>query len=91
MYVMLQLPVSCINRATEMAMKLEEAVSKRRKSRLAQNSSLESDETGDKTALKEFKEMFSNLNLAFSEDMDPAKSFERIKHARSLALELRNR
>lgn len=85
---MLQLPLSCINRGTEMAMKLEDAVSKSRKSRLAQKSSQES---GDTKVLKEFKEMFSHLNLAFSEDMDSAKSFECLKHARSLALELRNR
>ncbi|GKA54435.1 DNA mismatch repair protein MSH3 isoform X1 [Tanacetum coccineum] len=88
-----QLPLSCINRASAMAMKLEEAVRNRRKNRLAQTISQEmgrNDEIGGAEALKEFKDIFSNLNLAFSEDDDPAKSFQCIQHARNLALELIN-
>ncbi|KAI3712545.1 hypothetical protein L1987_71103 [Smallanthus sonchifolius] len=80
-----QLPLSCINRASAMAMKLDEAVGIRRKSRLAQKNFQESDGSGD------MKEMFLNLKLAFSEDVDPAKSFQCLKHARNLALELINR
>lgn len=60
-----------------MAVKLEEVVRDRCKSRLAM-------------ADKNLQEIFSNLNLAFLEDVDPVKSFECLKHARSLALELRN-
>nr|GEU75635.1 DNA mismatch repair protein MSH3 isoform X1 [Tanacetum cinerariifolium] len=89
-----QLPLSCINRASAMAMKLEEAVRNRRKNRLAQTISQETgrnDEIGGAEALNEFKDIFSNLNLAFSEDVDPAKSFQCIQHARNLALELINR
>ncbi|GJU59612.1 DNA mismatch repair protein MSH3 isoform X1 [Tanacetum coccineum] len=89
-----QLPLSCINRASAMAMKLEEAVRNRRENRLAQTISQEAgrnDEIGGAEALKEFKDIFSNLNLAFSDDDDPAKSFQCIQHARNLALELINR
>ncbi|PWA85706.1 DNA mismatch repair protein [Artemisia annua] len=89
-----QLPLSCINRASAMAMKLEEAVSNRRKNRLAQKILQETGRNGETEgakALKDFKDIFSNLNLAFSEDVDPAKSFQCIKHARNLGLELRNR
>ncbi|GJU69297.1 zinc finger, CCHC-type containing protein [Tanacetum coccineum] len=81
-------------RASAMAMKLEEAVRNRRKNRLAQTISQEAgrnDEIGGAEALKEFKDIFSNLNLAFSDDDDPAKSFQCIQHARNLALELINR
>lgn len=74
-----------------MAMKLEEAVSNRRKNKLARKILQESDESLDAKALKEFKEMLSNLNLAFSEDVDPAQSYQCLMHAKSLALELRNR
>ncbi|KAI7741994.1 hypothetical protein M8C21_006842, partial [Ambrosia artemisiifolia] len=82
-----QLPLSCINRASVMAMKLEEAVGDRRKNRLAQKSPKESDESGD---AKAFKEFFSNLKLALSDDVDSARRLQCLKHARNLALELRN-
>ncbi|CAH1430272.1 unnamed protein product [Lactuca virosa] len=72
-----QIPLSCINRGSEMAVKLEEVVRDRCKSRLAM-------------ADKNLQEIFSNLNLAFLEDVDPVKSLECLKHARSLALALRN-
>ncbi|KAI3735294.1 hypothetical protein L6452_14789 [Arctium lappa] len=87
-----QLPLSCINRASVMAMKLEDAVSKRAKNRWTQKILQESgrnDEDGD---MKEYKEMFSNLNLAaVSQDINPAKSLHCLRTARSLALELINR
>ncbi|KAK9059646.1 hypothetical protein SSX86_020350 [Deinandra increscens subsp. villosa] len=74
-----QLPLSCIKRASVMAMKLEEAVGSRR---LAAKNLQESDDT---------KALTEMLKLAFSEDVDPAKSFQCLKHARKLALDLRNR
>ncbi|XP_076948230.1 DNA mismatch repair protein MSH3-like [Bidens hawaiensis] len=77
-----QLPLSCINRASAMAMKLEEAVSNQR---LEQKNLQESYENGG------LKEMFLNINLALSEDVDTAKRLQCLKHARNLALELRNR
>ncbi|KAI3815811.1 hypothetical protein L1987_15493 [Smallanthus sonchifolius] len=83
-----QLPLSCINRASAMSMKLDEAVGSRPKSKLAQKNLQESDGSGDTKALKE---MYSNLKLAFSEGVDPAKSFQSLKHARNPALELINR
>ncbi|XP_071732643.1 DNA mismatch repair protein MSH3 [Rutidosis leptorrhynchoides] len=86
-----QLPLSCINRASAMAMKLEEAVNKRRKNKLAQKILQKNDETLDAKAFKEFKEMFSNLNLALSDGADPAESYQCLMHARSLALQLKNR
>ncbi|XP_024989642.1 DNA mismatch repair protein MSH3 isoform X5 [Cynara cardunculus var. scolymus] len=80
-----QLPLSCINRASVMAMRLEDVV---RKKKILQESG-RNDEAGD---MEGYKEMFSNLNLAaYSQDIDPAKSFECLKTARSLALELINR
>ncbi|KAJ0749945.1 putative DNA mismatch repair protein MutS/MSH [Helianthus annuus] len=83
-----QLPLSCINRASVMAMKLEEAVGDRRKNRLAQKNLEESDESREAKAFKEFS---SNLKLALSEDVDSATRLQCLKHARNLALELRNR
>ncbi|KAK1419429.1 hypothetical protein QVD17_28596 [Tagetes erecta] len=83
-----QLPLSCINRASAMAMKLEEAVGNRRRNRLAQKNLQEPDGSDD---TKVFTDILSNLKLAFSSDVDSAKSFQCLKHARNLALELRNR
>ncbi|KAD2392907.1 hypothetical protein E3N88_39884 [Mikania micrantha] len=80
-----KLPFSCINRASVMAMKLEGAVGKRHKNRLAQKNLKESDGNGD---TKAFTEM---LKLALTEDVDPARAFQSLKHARNLALDLINR
>lgn len=71
-----------------MAMKLEEAVDNRRRNRLAQKNLQEPDGNDD---TKVFRDIFLNLELAFSEDIDSAKRFQCLKHARNLALELRNR
>ncbi|KAL8239416.1 hypothetical protein R6Q59_015983 [Mikania micrantha] len=80
-----KLPLSCINRASVMATKLEEAVGKRHKNRLAQKNLQKSDGNGDAKALTEM------LKLAFSEDVDSARTFQCLKHARNLALDLINR
>lgn len=49
---------------------------------------------GGSTDLEEltnaYREVFSNLNLAYLEDDDPAKSFLSLMHARNLALDLIN-
>lgn len=75
-----QIPLSCINRGSEMAVKLEEAVRDRCINRVAEKNLQEN----------EYKEIFSNLNLAFLENVDSVKRLECLKHARSVALALRN-
>ncbi|KAL4574825.1 hypothetical protein LXL04_021664 [Taraxacum kok-saghyz] len=70
---MCQIPLTCIKRGSEMARKLEDAVGERCKNR---KRLLEND----------YKEIFSNLNLAGMEDVDCEKRFEGLKRARSLVL-----
>ncbi|XP_059629291.1 DNA mismatch repair protein MSH3 isoform X2 [Cornus florida] len=97
-----QLPSSCIRRAIVMASKLEAAVSNREKDRLAlksiketlvvnQESAQAGREIEDLEELTDaYREFFSSLNSALGDD-DLAKSWQLLKHARSIGMELINR